>query len=192
VNPAWAHSSSILQPGCWLWIPQLASAGSLEPLVGMPWKGSSLTCHVLHNHTLPVILIMSMDTDPRNSSSHDTGFGRYDTYNVPGLPSDIPLPLLPLLLAQQPQYVTPTIPTFERGLVSIRRSHPEPFLRPRVPQDQYDDDEMTFLEDGEFPEDESPEPLLSTDPMGNASDFVKKLFNLTLTLGPLRIPCFNQ
>lgn len=126
--------------------------------------------------------------DQRNSSSPEMGFARYGAYNIQGEPSDIPLPFSPPFPAQQPQYLTPTVPIFEDGFAPLHRSSqisvdtPGHFLQPRAPQDRahQNDYEMTHRHE-EFAEDEAPEPLvvrreLLADPMENASEFVKKLF----------------
>jgi len=125
--------------------------------------------------------------DQRYSSSPEMGFTGYRGYNIQGPPSETPLPLPPLFPAQQPRYLTPTVPIFERGFTSIRRSSQSsvndagPFLRPqdRASQHNYAMNYPQFEE--EFPEEDSPEPVfvkpgIQPELMENASEFVKKLF----------------
>jgi hypothetical protein len=127
---------------------------------------------------------MAPTDDQRNSSSPEIGFAGYGAYNVnrQEFPSDTPLPFSPQFPAHEPRCLTPAVPIFERGFTSIRRSwqssvnDPRPFLRPHN-QPSQNNYEMTYQQE-EFPE--SPEPSLKqgipTDPMDNASEFVKILF----------------
>lgn len=123
--------------------------------------------------------------DQRDSSSPEMGFVGYGA-NIRGSPSDTSLPFPSSFPAQQPWYLTPGLPVFEERFGSIRRSSqgsvddPGPYLRPRAPQgENQNDHEMTYQQN-EF-EDGSPEPLLLrqgilSDPMENANEFVRKLF----------------
>jgi len=123
--------------------------------------------------------------DQRNSSSPELGFARYGAYNTQGSPSDTPLLFSPPFPAQEPRYLTPAVPIYERRFNTIRRlsqssvGDPGHFLPPRALEDRASY-EIPYQQE-EYPEELSPEPLLARqgippDAMVNASDFVKKLF----------------
>lgn len=134
-------------------------------------------------------ILMAPTDDQRNSSSPELGFTGYGAYNRQESSSNTPLPFPPQFAAHESRCLTPAVPIFSRRFTSIRRSSqssaddPGPFLRPqdRPSQSNY---EMTYQQE-EFSR-VSPEPLLEqgipTDPMENASEFVKMLFKFVSLL----------